>query len=343
MPLPFLIGGIAAVAGTAGVGTGIHGGLKMKKANETMKNAKQMQERAIRKFENTNKNTTEVMDSLGELELKIMSSFDEFADLISKIQQRPDFKMYSKDGIDLPEFEAEELKKVGVGAGLLLGGLGGAAAGGAGGFAAGGAVAAAVMAFGTASTGTAISGLTGVALTNATLAAIGGGAVAAGGGGVALGSLVLGGATLGVGLLVGGVIFNITGGKLSDKADEAYQQAFRTEVNVSKICLYLDELKMAANIYMKVLGVVYNEYTKRLAILNQIVNFYEKTEWYEFTEKEKKLTENLVLLVGLLYKMCKVNLVIKSNSDNEPNKVNKKDVEEMINTAEDVTNQLDDI
>lgn len=340
MPLPFIIGGIAAVAG---VGTGIHGGLKMKKANDTMNTAKQMKERAGRRVDTTNKKTTEIMDSLGKLELEIMSSFDEFADIISKIQQRPEFKAYSKDGIDLPKFEAEELKKVGVGAGLLLGGLGGAAAGGAGGFAAGGAAAAAVMAFGTASTGTAISGLTGAALTNATLAALGGGAVAAGGGGMAIGTLVLGGATLGVGLLVGGVIFNITGGKLSDKADEAYQQALRIDRDASKICFYLDELRMAASTYMKVLGLVYKEYKKRLTILDQIVNFYEKTDWYEFTEKEKVLTENLVMLVGLLYRMCKVNLVIKSNADNVPNKVNKKDVEEMINTADDVIDQLDDI
>ena len=30
MPLPFIIGGLAAVAGIAGVGSGIHGAAKMK-------------------------------------------------------------------------------------------------------------------------------------------------------------------------------------------------------------------------------------------------------------------------------------------------------------------------
>ena len=42
----------------------------------------------------------------------------------------------------------------------------------------------------------------GAAAVNATLAALGGGALAAGGGGMALGSAVLGAATLGVGILV---------------------------------------------------------------------------------------------------------------------------------------------
>ena len=39
MPLPFIIGGIAAIAAIGGVGTGIHGGVKMKEANDTMKSA----------------------------------------------------------------------------------------------------------------------------------------------------------------------------------------------------------------------------------------------------------------------------------------------------------------
>ena len=37
MPLPFIIGGIAAVAGVAGVGSGIRGGVKMKAASDTIK------------------------------------------------------------------------------------------------------------------------------------------------------------------------------------------------------------------------------------------------------------------------------------------------------------------
>ena len=153
----------------------------------------------------------------------------------------------------MPEYEAEELKKVSAGAGALLGGIGGAAVGTAGGFAAAGATTSAVMALGTASTGAAISGLSGVAATNATLAALGGGSIAAGGGGMALGTAVLGGATLGVGLLVGGMIFNVTGKKLSSKADEALKQANRTEEEVNKVVSYLLELRNVSNSYYNTL------------------------------------------------------------------------------------------
>lgn len=62
---------------------------------------------------------------------------------------------------ELPQYNREELEQISIGAGVLLGGLGGAALGTAGGFAAAGATTAAVMALGTASTGTAIASLSG--------------------------------------------------------------------------------------------------------------------------------------------------------------------------------------
>ena len=342
MPLPLIIGGIAAVAGVAGVGTGIHGGIKMKEASDTMKLAQSKQERAIALFNSRNDETTALMDAIGTQELEILSTFDDFSDIIEKIQGRPEFKAYKREGIDLPEYEAEELKKISAGAGVLLGGIGGAAAGTAGGFAAAGATTSAVMALGTASTGTAISALSGAAATNATLAALGGGAVAYGGGGMALGTAVLGGATLGVGLLVGGIIFNVTGSKLSDKADEAYVQAKRTEGEVNTIVAYFDELTEVANAFKESLTKVEGVYRKYLDIIDHIVNFNEKTSWEDFTDKEKKATENSVLLVGLMYTMCQVKLVLKQEGD-ELNKVNKDVVNDAIGDADVVLNDITDV
>ena len=47
MPLPLIIGGLAAVAGVAGVGSGIHGAAKMKEANDTMKAAERKHKQNI--------------------------------------------------------------------------------------------------------------------------------------------------------------------------------------------------------------------------------------------------------------------------------------------------------
>lgn len=333
MPLPLIIGGIAAVAGATGIGTGIHGGVKLKNANDAMKRAESMQREAIELFERKNKKVSAEMDEIGKKELEILKSFRQFSDLIEKIQGRPDFKKYSQEGIELPAYEAEELQKVSAGAGVLLGGLGGAATGTAGGFAAAGATTSAVMALGTASTGTAISSLSGVAATNATLAALGGGSLAAGGGGMALGSMVLGGATLGVGLLVGGIIFNATGKKLSNKADEAYQQAQKTKKEVDNIVLYLNKLDTAANRFESTLSDVEKQYSKRLEILDHVVNFSEKTMWCDFTDKEKQMTENLVLLVGILHKMCQTKLVLKSEEKDGLNNVNQAEINKVVYEA----------
>lgn len=280
------------------------------------------------------------MDSIGETELSILSSFEEFADLMENIQGRPEFKKYSKEDIKLPEYTAEELREVSAGAGVLMGGLGGAAAGTAGGFAAAGATTSAVMALGTASTGTAIASLSGAAATNATLALLGGGTIAAGGGGVALGTAVLGGATLGVGLLVGGMIFNVTGSKLSEKADEAYSQARKTEKSVDEIVGYLKELYESAKSFEDCLKEVKEQYQKRMDIMKVVVYVQKRVNWDEFTETEKKITENLILLVGLLYKMCQVKLVLQTEDDSEVNQVNKEEIDKNIGHAEEILSEL---
>ena len=335
MPLPLILGIGAAIAGVTGVGTGIHGAVKMKEANDMMKAANSRHEENIKKFEAASEKTNKAMDKLGKTELYILQSFSEFSDVIEKIQNRPQFKEYARDGVDLPKYDKEELKQVSVGAGVILGGLGGAATGTAGGLAAAGVTTSAVMALGTASTGTAIASLSGAAATNATLAALGGGALSAGGGGIALGTTILGAATLGVGLLVGGVIFNFTGEKLSDKSFEAYGEMLKAEETINKIVDYLKNLEKLSREYKAALTTVNDIYNEKFNFLKQTVES-GKTDWNDFTEIERVTTENTVLLVGLLYKMCKVNLVNKAEKEDEMNTINEAAVKESINSSEKV-------
>ena len=334
MPLPFILGGAAAAAAAAGVGSAIHGGVKMKKAHDTMKSAEQQHQDNIARFEAQNKQTTEAMDALGKKELEILKSFQKFSDIFDRIQNRPEFQEYSKDDVKIPMYNAEELKEVSVGAGVLLGGLGGAALGTAGGFAAAGATTAAVMAFGTASTGTAIASLSGATATNATLAALGGGAIAAGGGGIALGTTILGATTLGMGLLVGGIIFNLTGSKLSDKADQAMEQMKKAEEEINQIRLYLVELADAEAKFEKTLSAVDRVYRRHLEQLGNLVILSGKTDWNLYSDAEKVLTENTALLVGLLFQMCKVRLVLKGEKEADLNRINHKEIDTAIQNAD---------
>lgn len=334
MPLPLILGIGAAIAGVAGVASGVQGAAKMKEANDTMKSADSRHKKNIANFEQQSKITSTDMDNLGKKELEILNSFEKFAKVFEKIQGKPQFKTYNKDGVNIPEYNAEELKKVSVGAGILLGGIGGAAVGTAGGFAAAGATTAAVMALGTASTGTAIASLSGAAATNAALAAIGGGAIAAGGGGIALGTTILGAATLGVGLLVGGVIFNITGSSLSDKADEAWSQMKKAEREIDKICSYMKELSSTAIKFDKAISTVNRVYINHLNKLTDIVEVNRKTDWNTFLDEEKLITENTALLVNLLFNMGKVQLVLVSGNEIETNRVNTEVVNKSISDSE---------
>ena len=281
------------------------------------------------------------MDILGENEMKVLSEFQQFSDLFERIKNRPEFADVKIGNVSIPKFEGEEIKKASVGASILIGGLGGAALGTAGGFAASGATTAAVMALGTASTGTAISALSGAAATNATLAALGGGSLAAGGGGIALGTTMLGAATLGVGLLVGGVIFSCTGSKLSSKADKAWEQMISNEQKINKICNYLFDLQRTAERYNATLLRMRSLYIKQLDKMRVVIESYPErcVNWKNLSWEEQRIIENTVLIVGVLYAMCKVQLVYKSNYSDQ-NLINHAVINKAEQDANDVMAQV---
>lgn len=334
MPLPLILGAGAAIAGATGVASGANGAVKMKKASDKQRAAQLRYNDNLDRFEHESRKTTRQMDSLGELELNLLKSFERFSAVFEKIQNRPEFRPFKRENIFIPQYDGEVLKKVSIGAGALLGGLGGAAVGTAGGFAAAGATTAAVMALGTASTGTAIASLSGAAAVNATLAALGGGALAAGGGGMALGATILSASTLGVGLLVGGIIFNFAGNSLSDKADEAWEQMLESKDQVNQICQYLKELYTASNRYKKALLKVQELYDLHLKQMERMILQERQTNWNTYTKPEKIMVENTVLLVGLLYNMCKVQLVCKAKEEGDLNTINQQAIDQSITNAD---------
>lgn len=340
MSISILLLGASALAGAAGVGGIAKGGSQVLKANSTMKELQAQHQQNLTRLEKRNKECVRDMDKLGRKELEILKSFQEFSTVFEKIKNRPEFAKIQKQGICLPQYDGEELKKASVGANTLLGGLGGAAAGTAGGFAASGAATAVVMALGTASTGVPIASLSGAAATNATLAALGGGSLAAGGGGMALGTTVLGAATLGVGLLIGGVIFGITGGKISSDAKKAQKEIEKETQQTEEICNYLLDLQGTANRYGRKLDEVGSMYHEHMEKLKWMVVMQGRADWDWYTEPEKQLVNNTALLVKLLYDMCKVELVQKSEEEDAMNTINTTGLKEQYQKVEQVTESL---
>jgi hypothetical protein len=342
MPLPIILGIGAAIAGGAGLIGGVNGAVKMKEANDTMERAKRRHERNVERFENQEKQTKKDMDSLGKFEFEILYSLKDFGTLTDKIANKPaSFAKINKDE-SIPQYERKEIEEVAVGAGIVLGGIGGLGAGALGAGAAGGAAITAITALGTASTGTAIASLSGAAATNAALAALGGGAIAAGGGGIALGTAVLGASTLGVGLLAGGLIFNVVGKGLSDKADEAYSQMLKAEKEIDKACDYLEDLSNVSNHYKTVLESINKLYNRYIDKLNNIVYKGNKRDYRLFNENEMLIFNITGNAVSLLYYMCKVGLVKKGDvNKGEVDEVNRIEVDKSIRKANEFMQGLD--
>lgn len=337
MPFPFLVIGAAIAAAGAGVAAGVNGAVKMKEAKERQEEAQRRHTRNVAAVKAANEKLCVAMDSLGKSELQVLQDFKEFSDLFEMIKNRPFFGDVNISGVEIPKLDNNGIKKTSVSAAALKGGLEGAALGTVGGLAASGATTTAVMALGTASTGTAISSLGGAAATNATLAALGGGSLAAGGGGMALGSMVLGGATLGVGLLVGGLIFNMAGSKISSNADEAWDQMLDYEYKSEKIINYCSELQQIAVSYEQSLMQLSELYHRQLEKMQRIcLKHFFFCNWFRFNLDEQITIMNTVGIVQVLYCMCKVKLVEKtaeeSNSE-EVNVINKDVIDKVQLTA----------
>lgn len=330
MALPLILVPViltAAVKGADSVGNGIN---NLKLASSTSKELQMKYKLNVEYFENKKTEVTSYLDDLGKKELEIFKTFERFSVIMEQIQNRPIFKQYSNDDFIIPEYNPKEIKEVSLAAALVLGGLSGAGVGIAGGIAAGGVTTTLVSALGVASTGTAISTLSGVAATNAIYAALGGGAIAAGGGGMAAGVVVLGGTTLGIGILAGGFLFEKYTESIKEKVEEMLVEIDKTVSDISKICNHLTKLKEVAIKFNGALTLANRIYQEHLLRLATLVFRDGKRDWNYFTEEEKKLTENTVLLVGLLYNLGKTRLLLVPKHENELEEVNEYKVNELV-------------
>ena len=90
MPLPFILGTAAIVAGFTGTVAA-----KKKEAKDISESAQRLHEINIERLKMTREETECAMDEVGKLELDILNSFEAFSDTLEKIQSRPEFKEYS--------------------------------------------------------------------------------------------------------------------------------------------------------------------------------------------------------------------------------------------------------
>ena len=259
MPLPIILGIGAIVAGVE-----IYGAVKVKEAKDTINEAQDRHERNTNRFEKEKASTKESIEKLEKLKIQISNSFQKFSDIFVRIQNKPNFKEYSKNGIVLPRYDGEDLPEVSVDRIIMRWSV-----------------------------------------------------VACSGKDMMLSHM------------------------LSKKADELWDQMKKAEENIDKICTYLEELKRTANSYLKTMVSVNTMYEKHLAQMQDFVVEQSHKDWNKFTNEEQLITENTVLLVGLLYNMCKVELVLKNKNEEDMNIINKDAVAKSINNAGIIMNEIE--
>jgi hypothetical protein len=345
-------------------------------AKETLEEVEMLYTSNKARFELEYAQQIQAVDTLGNSQIAVLRSFDDFTNVFEKIRGEVNFedKFGVFSGLPTPKINFDEIKAVSKGALVLQNIIKSSTSGVAGGFAVSGifsvataASAKAVTALGVPAALTALSpaisqGLitTGVLTTASAIGntAIASSAVLAGSGVTAAGNTALssalatsaattgasaaGGAavialltnpvTIAATAVIGTIVYTIGSAKQSKQADEAKKQVLIQKESIDKCCAYLHELGNSAYRYNHAINNVYNEFNRQIYKLKYTVDIMQKTD--NFNKEEHTNIKCCIHLVNLLNEMCKVKLVIISEDDNEPNKLNKAEIDKTITESE---------
>lgn len=98
-----------------------------------------------------------------------------------------------------------------------------------------------------------------------------------------------------IGLLVGGIIFSITGASLSDKADEAWSQIKKAEREIEAICSYMKDLSGVATKLNDAITKVNRVYIGHMDKLSNVVEVLKKIDCDPFKEECPSIKEPVSL------------------------------------------------
>ncbi|TAI83743.1 hypothetical protein EG330_13320 [Pectobacterium versatile] len=220
MPIPIIVGAVAAAAGLYGVAKGAIGVKDHLNAKDINSSAQSMVDEANQEADSHRQSTNHAIEDYGQRKLRAFNGvISDFIDTFARLKnvnlvESPELEKlnagdFSTTTLVSLQQDYQMLKDAGLGLGAGMGSGAALAFGAYNG----------TMLLATASTGTAISSLSGVAATNATLAWLGGGSLATGGYGMAGGMMVLGS-------IVAGPALAIFGHILGNKGEEALNNAY---------------------------------------------------------------------------------------------------------------------
>lgn len=288
MPIPLILGAIAAAGAAVGVGKGLQAMSDNDEAKRINADAQEIYDSAQENLGIARDLTKNALEELGEKKLEIcQGTLTKFVNSFGRIknvelENSAGLRELAKFKIDKGNFA--ELKEVTVLAGSVASGAASGAAAGAavavGAYGAAGALA-------TASTGTAIAGLSGAAATNATLAFFGGGSLAAGGLGVAGGTMVLGALVAGPALAVLGFVMGAKASANLDNARSNRAKARETAEQIQVLISACEGIKERAEMFTGLLGKLDEVLTPMLIKLDTVIEF-AGTDYHEYPAPAQK-------------------------------------------------------
>ena len=303
--LPVVILALSGISGAGGVALSAKSVVDSLEASSTNRYVQERNERNLLRFEACSDQLEKAIYSFGKQRVTISKNFNVFINAFEKIHNRPEFSQ--GEDVGFPTFDFDEIKCVSVTANTILGSAGGAVAGSVFGAAAASGVTSAVAALGKASTGIALADLSGAAKTKAVLAALGGGAKAVGGGGVALGTLVLNAATAGIFTLVEGIAMAYSASVARKEADKAKATMDENERCIQEaIDMQLSITASAKKLKSASVSICNGTYKELVYELKDVVE--KKKDWNEFSDEEKTLTEDCILVVQILHYLNNIAL-----------------------------------
>lgn len=303
MPVPFIIGAVAAAAAATGAKKSVDATDNMNKAKNLNKKASLIAKSAEKNIEKRKNRVNTSIENLGKKKIEILTTT--IIDFIENFEKIKDIELLNGEGIgELKNLKFDndnvlELKTASLEAKKIA--SNGIAAIGSG----------ALLAYGTysavmsgaigavASTGTAIGTLGGVAATNATLAWLGGGSLAAGGFGMAGGMVVLGGLVAGPALAVGG---SLLASQAKKALNNAYSNVSEAEIFAKQsegICIELDKISLRANEMKSILDRLNFRLISSINDLKIIIEM-EGTNYNLYKDISKKKIYKLVQIVQII-------------------------------------------
>lgn len=278
----------------AGAAVSALGVTKNLKYNKKFEDIKKRNDNNIAKYKSQEYLTSSTLNKLTKKNLEINESFKIFKEAIEKIKNC-EFHEIEKKEDKIPEFSPEKINGGSIGNSVFLSSLG---------------TTTGIATVAPTALSTLGGGLTLNVVTNM------------------LGTTLISGATLGIGVLVGGIFSSIQGKNLSNKVDEAYSQMLTNEKKIDKVCFYLKEFDEYLTKFLNSINKIHDKLTENIRRLVYMVSI-GKTNYKEYTFEEKKYLENASLLVGILYSMRKLELVSKSSID-DINIINKSGIDKII-------------